>query len=125
MNIPLQARAPFVLVKTKEAYQLWHNNLVNLKRLDRYTTGAKIDETFLFLLELIFKASFANDKFEKFSLISQAIVKCDLLKFFLQLNWENKIICLKIYSSLILSLDEIGRMLGGWKKSLENKTPAK
>jgi len=112
-----------VLVKTKETYRLWHNNLVNLKRLDRYTIGVKIDDIFIFLLELIFKACFAYDKFEKLSLVSQAIGKCDLLKFLLQIAWEDKIIDHKNYGTFILNLDEIGRMLGGWKKRLNEKTP--
>lgn len=115
---------PLVLVRTKEAYQLWHKNLVNLNRLDRYTIGTKIDDIFLSLLELIFRSCFAYDKFEKLSLVSQAIGKNDLLKFFLQIGWEQKIIDHKNYGSLILLFDEIGRMLGGWKKNLQEKTPA-
>jgi len=114
---------PLVLIRTKEAYRLWHSSIVNLKRVDRYTIGAKIDDTFLSLLEFIFRGCFAFDKFEKISIISQAIAKSDLLKFLLQISWENKIINNKIYGEFILLLDEIGRMLGGWKKSLENKTP--
>jgi hypothetical protein len=117
------SQTPLVLVKTKETYRLWHNNLVNLKRLDRYTIGVKIDDIFIFLLELIFKACFAYDKFEKLSLVSQAIGKCDLLKFLLQIAWEDKIIDHKNYGTFILNLDEIGRMLGGWKKRLNEKTP--
>ena len=46
----------------------------------------------------------------------------NLLKFFLQLGWEHKIIDHKSYGALILILDEIGRMLGGWKKNLGDKT---
>lgn len=117
-------QAPLVLTKTKEAYQLWHKNLVNLNRLDRYTIGAKIDDCFVSLIELIFRASFACDKFEKLSLISQAIGKNDIVKFFLQLGWEQKVVEHKNYGSLILLLEEIGRMLGGWKKNLQEKTPA-
>jgi len=117
-------RAPLVLTRVKEAYQVWHKNLVNLNRLDRYTVGAKIDEYFLSLLELIFRACFAYDKFEKLSLTSQAIGKNDLLKFFLQIGWEQKVIDHKNYGSLILALDEIGRMLGGWRKNIQEKTPA-
>ncbi len=45
----------------------------------------------------------------------------DLLKFFLQIMWEHKIIDHKQYGSLILLLDEIGRMLGGWKKDIQEK----
>jgi hypothetical protein len=99
--------------------------LVHIKRLDRYTIGGRIDEIFLSLLELIFQSSFAFDKFEKLSLVTHAIGKCDLLKFFLQLGWEQKTIPHKLYCELILRLDEVGRMLGGWKKSLVEKTPAK
>jgi hypothetical protein len=111
-------------VKTKEAYRLWHNYLVNLKRIDRLTIGEKIDETFLVLLEEIFKGCFAADRFEKLSLVSRAIGKCDILKFFLQLGWEHKVIDHKKYAALILDLDQAGRMLGGWKKSLQEKTPS-
>lgn len=114
-----------MLVKAKEVYRLWHKNLVNLNRLDRYTVGARTDDAFLSFLELIFRASFAHDKFEKLSLVSQAAGKGDILKFFLQICWEQKIISHGNYGFFMLSLDEIGRMLGGWKRSLQEKTPAK
>lgn len=113
---------PLVLVRAKKAYQLWHKSIVNLKRVDRYTTGAKIDDIFLSLLELIFRTCFSYDKFEKLSLVSQAIAKSDLLKFFLQIGWEHKIIDHKTYGELIIHLDEVGRMLGGWKKNIRDKT---
>lgn len=113
------------LTKAKEAYQIWHKNLANLNRIYRYTIGLKIDEIFLSLLEFIFRACFAYDKFEKLSLISQAISKSDLLKFFLQLGWEEKAIDHKNYGKLALLLDDIGRQLGGWKKNLQEKTPIK
>ena len=119
---PLQA--PTVLVKAKEAYRDWHDYLANLKRVDRYTIGVKIDDLFCSFLELIYRGCFAYDRLEKLSLVSQAIAKCDLLRFFLQIGWEQKIIDNKQYGNLILSCDEVGRMLGGWKKSIEEKTPA-
>ena len=103
---------------------MWHSSIANLNRVDRYTLGAKIDDIFLSLLELIFRGCFAYDKFEKISIVSQAIAKSDLLKFFLQLGWEQKVIDHKSYGALILLLDEVGRMLGGWKKNLSDKTPA-
>lgn len=63
-----------------------------------------------------------HDKFEKLSLVSHAIGKADLLKFFLQIGWEHKTLDAKTYGALILLLDEVGRMLGGWKRSLSEKT---
>lgn len=117
------AQAPLVLVRAKEEYRTWHDLLIKVNRVDRYTIGAKIDETFLSLLELIFRATFAYDKFEKLSIVSQALGKNDLLKFFLQIGWEEKVLDHTAYGKLILNLDEVGRMLGGWKKNLQEKTP--
>lgn len=121
--VPPPPKIPLVLVRAKSAYHAWHEHLIHLKRVDRYSVGVKIDNTFTSFLEIIFRATFAYDKFEKLSLVSQAIGKSDLLKFFLQIAWEQKIIDHKIYASLILLLDDTGRMLGGWKKSLQEKTP--
>lgn len=114
-----------MLVRAKEAYQLWHGHLVHVKRMDRFTIGERIDGAFLEFLELVFRASFAADKFEKLSHISAAIAKCDIVKFLLQIAWEGKVINSKIYGALILNLDEVGRMLGGWKRTVKNKTPAR
>lgn len=94
-----------------------------MNRADQYTLGTKIDEMFLSLLEAIFKGVFARDKFEKLSIVSQSLGKNDLLKFLLQIGWEHKVLDNKLYSVLILHLDEVGRMLYGWKKNLQEKTP--
>ena len=112
-----------MLIKTKEAYRSWHTSLSNINRVDRYTIGTKIDDNFLSMLEIIFRATFAYDKFEKLSLVAQAIGKNDMIKFFLQLGWEQKVLDHTIYGKIILLLDETGRMLGGWKKNLQEKTP--
>jgi hypothetical protein len=49
------------------------------------------------------------------------------VKFFLQLAWENKCIQNEKYLALSEQLEEVGRMIGGWKKGIEAKikTPAK
>ncbi len=122
---PPPAQSPLVLVRTKESYKIWHSNLDNVSKVDKHTIGTQIDILFLSLLEIIFRGVFAYDKFEKISLVSQAISKNDLLKFFLQIGWEQKVISHTLYGKLIVNLDEVGRMLGGWKKSLVEKTPTK
>ena len=109
-------------MRTKEAYRVWHEYLDNVKRVDRYTLGVKIDDLFCSLLELIYRSCFAYDKFEKVSLVSRAIATTDLLRFFMQIGWEQKMIDNKQYGKIILLLDEIGRMLGGWKRNLEAKS---
>lgn len=62
---------------------------------------------------------------QKILRLTIAISKLDGVKFFLQIAWENKCIPNEQYSNLSESLNEVGRMLGGWKKGLEKKTPPK
>ena len=124
-STPPPAQAPLVLVRTKEAYRTWLALVVQVPRIDGNTIGIKIDELFLSLLERIYAACFASEKFERLANISDAIVKSDLLRFLLQLAWEQKILDHTRYGTLILQLDEVGRMLGGWKRMVTNKTPAR
>jgi hypothetical protein len=86
--------------------------------------GGKIEDYFLSLLENIFISIYLPREQKTLRLVI-AISKLDGVKFFLQIAWENKCIPTQKYLILSAQLDEIGRMLGGWKKGLENKTPAK
>jgi four helix bundle protein len=115
-------RVPIVLTKAKEAYALWFKILTDFPKVHRYNLGGKIEDCFLALLENIFASIYlASDK--KYYQLSVAIVKLDGVKFFFQLAWENKCLSNERYAELSEKLNEIGRMLGGWKKGLENKTP--
>jgi len=115
-------RPPVVLVKAKEAYGLWFKTLADFPKIYRYSLGGKIESYFLTLLENTFIAAYLSGD-RKPAQLSAAILKLDNLKFFLQLAWENKCLSSIKYATLSESLDEVGRMLGGWKKGLENKTP--
>jgi len=114
--------SPAVILKGKEAYQSWLVLHRNFPRTERYNLGRRIDLVFLEVLELSFTASYLPPE-QKIIFLSKAISRLDILKFFLQLAWENKLIPLKKYSGLSQNLHEIGRMLGGWKKGLQKKTP--
>ncbi len=58
-------------------------------------------------------------------MLGKTISRLDILKFFLQIAWENKLIPTEKYAEFSKRFEEIGRMLGGWKKGLsEKKTPA-
>jgi hypothetical protein len=84
----------------------------------------KIEEYFLNLLENIFISQYLSGE-NKINRLTIAISKLDGVKFFLQIAWENKCLPNEKYITLSTHLEEIGRMLGGWKKGLLNKTPQK
>lgn len=63
-------------------------------------------------------------KQEKLPLVQKAVIKVDVLKFFLQIAWETKDLDTKKYIILSKYLHEVGKMLGGWTKQLSKETPS-
>lgn len=111
-----------IFQKLGEAYKTWHIGLPNISKMSRHTLGAKIDTLFIETTELILLAGYAP-KEQKSSLLKRTSGKLDVLKFFLQLAWEMKILENSRYEAISAPLDEAGRMLGGWRKQAANKTP--
>lgn len=112
-----------ILQKLVAAYKLWQSYLPHFPKTSRYTLGEKIDSLFIETVENIVIASYLS-KQEKLPYLKQALLKLDVLKFFLQVAWEIKALDTKKYIILSEHLNEVGKMLGGWRKGLENKTPA-
>ncbi len=111
-----------MLLKSKNAYSYWLLLFNDFPKVNRASLGKKIDFYFLELLESIFTSLYLPPQ-QKVVRLSSAIAKLDALKFFLQLAWENKCVPQDKYAVLSSNLNEIGKMLGGWKKGLEQKTP--
>lgn len=83
--------------------------------------AVKIDSFFLATLEYLFVAS-RSGKNQKLPFLNKASGQLGLLKFFLQLAWEFKVLDNKKFIFLSQKLDEIGKMLGGWIKDAEKQT---
>lgn len=115
---------PVVIIKEKESYCLWVKLHKDFPRVERLGVGQKIEQSFLFVLEYTFIAAYLPPD-QKIVVLGRTISKLDVLKFFLQIAWENKLIPTEHYADLSEKLEEIGRMIGGWKKGLETKLPPK
>lgn len=89
----------------------------------RHTIGTRIEKLFLDLLEIAYKAYF-SPKEQKVTYINKSIQLLDIIKFLTHTAWQGKMISHKHYETLIEKYIEIGKMLGGWKKGIEQKTPA-
>jgi len=85
----------------------------------RYTLGARIENKFLDLLEFSYIAYF-TEKEKKTEKIAECILTLDILKFLVSVAWEGRLISNKQCEDVAIKLEEIGKMLGGWKKSLNN-----
>lgn len=59
------------------------------------------------------------EKERKLEKISDCILILDTLKFLISITWEGKIISNRHFEEISNKLKEIGKMFGGWRKSLE------
>ena len=112
-----------MVLKLKDCYGVWQQYLPHFPKSHRFTLGSKIDAIFLDSIESCFLASYSSGQ-KKVNLVDQSISKTDLTKLLLQLAWEVKALDNNKYGHLSELLGEVGKMLGGWKRQLLNKTPA-
>lgn len=99
---------------------MWFSSLFTVPKIHRHSLGQKIDNLFVETIEAVAAASFSAGT-EKMPYIRHAIKKMDTLKLFLMILWETKSLDNKKYLALSVKLDEIGRMLGGWRGQLLKK----
>lgn len=104
-----------IIQKLVSTYKLWDEYVQHFPKKSRYTLGSKIDTLLLESIELLFTASYVPRE-QKLSILQKATTQFDTLKFFLQVAWEIKALDNKKYIALSAPLDEVGRMLGGWRK---------
>ena len=91
----------------------------NFPKVERLGLGIKIDQNFLAVLDYTFTSAYLPRNM-KSATLSKAISRLDMVKFFLQLAWEIKLVTNEKYIELADSLESIGKDLGSWRKSLEN-----
>lgn len=106
------------MVKTKESYLVWLSISPHIPKNARYTIGARIDNKFLDLLDDSYSAYFSHKENRKVK-IDTCILTLDTLKFLLSIAWEAKFVSHKQYEDISLKLSEVGKMLTGWQKYLD------
>ncbi|MBI3495482.1 four helix bundle protein [Candidatus Berkelbacteria bacterium] len=99
-------------------YRDLHAAVLLFPKVDKHSLGQILQNKSLQLIETILIASRLNSNAKKNMLI-QANGQLDLIKLLIRLAHEIKIIDHTKYLSLQAYLQEVGRMLGGWLRSLQ------
>ena len=92
--------------------------MVLFPKAKRYTLGQKLDNLTLEILESVIAAGISFQEKKLFHL-EKAIVSLGLLKILIRLAKDTRCLDNKKYLQLEQSIQEIGRMLGGWKRSVK------
>ena len=98
----------------KYAYQAMRD----IPRDYRYTLGADIRLSMNELLRLIIRC---GKRYYKKTTLEDMDIELAALRGLVQVAVENKVITLKEYEHWSKLLDELGRMIGGWIKSIKTK----
>lgn len=121
LSLSLSLDKATILARIKEGYLFWMGFVPHMAKGSRYTIGARIENKFLDLLEISYAAYF-TERDKKEAKISECILITDALKYLVSVAWEGKLISNKQCEDIAVKLEEIGKMLGGWRKSLNNRT---
>lgn len=119
LSLSLSLNSASILNRIKEGYLVWVSIVPHISKGARYTIGSRIENKFLDLLDLAYIAYF-TEKDKKGEKITECIVIVDTLKFLVSVAWEGALISNRHCEDVALKLEEIGKMFGGWKKSLGN-----
>jgi 23S rRNA-intervening sequence protein len=106
-----------IFKKSYELYKLFYSYRNVISKTDRYSIWQRCDTLLLEVLENIMMAGQIS-KPSKLAILENASMKLNFLRVFIRLMYETKSIDSKKYIAIQEAIDEIGRMLGGWIKSL-------
>ena len=107
-----------LIQKSYDLYKTIYQLIKTFPKSDKYNLGHELKILNLQLIELLIEAESAKKDW-KAPLVEKASAKLGLLKIFIRLAFDLKIIDQSKYIKLQEQLQEIGRMLGGWIKSLK------
>lgn len=102
----------------KKAYNLYlyiYRMRESVPKQDRYALWMRVEKMNLDVIEKILHAS-ALYKAEKIEVLERASVDLNMLRVFVRITKDTKVLDTAKYAKIQQDIDEIGRMLGGWIK---------
>lgn len=107
-----------IFKKSYELYKIFYSYRTIIPKQDRYAIWQRCESIILEIIENILLAN-QTIKSEKLPILEKTSMKLNSLRIFVRLIKETKVIDNKKYLAIEEVIDEIGRMLGGWIKSLK------
>jgi hypothetical protein len=103
--------------RSYDLYKLLHSYQARIPKLQRYTIWQKCENTTLTLLEALIDTGHRKgaDRLESLYILSN---KLDLLKVLIRLAKDTRAIDNAQYLEIEKIMQEIGKMIGGWIKSV-------
>ena len=105
-----------IFKKSYELYKTLYEIRLKVPKQDRYTLWQKCEDTSIKIIEGILKAT-STKKEERLAILENTSNDLNILRVFVRLAKDTRVIDQSKYEIVQSSIDEIGRMLGGWIRS--------
>ena len=110
---------PAVVVGKAYVFMLWLlPKAEKFPRSYRFTVGERLVSSGLDLLLALVDAAYSTDKSRALETAAQRI---NAVRYLMRLSKDLKLLPVKPYEFASEQLEEIGRMAGGWRKSVQRK----
>jgi hypothetical protein len=109
-----------IITKTYELYRALHDLQKGIPKMERYSLWSRVETTALQMLEGFVHAGYLPLE-QRAQKLTRLAADVDMLRMFIRLTVDIKVLQLKKVVPLQERLDEIGRMLGGWIKSVRQR----
>lgn len=106
-----------LIKKSYDLFALLYSLNPRIPKGARYTLWQRCEDISLKIIEQLIRSGHSESSV-RLKILNEVSVSLDVLKLLIRLSYETKILDRKMYISAQQPLDEIGRMLGGWIKSL-------
>lgn len=106
-----------ILKKTYDLYKTFDDFRKVIPKQHRFTVFVRAEEAILDILEKFYEAGYVVGA-NRPILLDRASAKLNILRLFVRLLKDTRSLDTKKYIILQKSIDEIGRMLGGWIRSI-------
>ncbi|PQJ29112.1 diversity-generating retroelement protein Avd [Rubritalea profundi] len=118
MKIEKAKDQPVVLVKWYD-YTKWVLDRVDgFPKNQRFVLGTRLADAVVLVVELLGEATF-SEKGKKRELLDQANRKIEVVRWLMRLALDRNLVSKKQFLFSIQSLEECGRMVGGWARSIK------
>lgn len=108
-----------IFKKVYDLYKEFYFCIGNFPRKDKYSLGQKCESIISEIMECVLEAS-QLPKSEKSPYLEKASVKLNLLRMYTRLAKEIRALDINKYILIEEMINEIGKMLGGWKRFIKN-----
>lgn len=121
MNAPA-ARQNVAAVEAMYQFVLWLVPVLDgMPRSQKFLLGDRIQTTAMEVLDLLVEAAYSR---ERGGLLRRANLGLEKLRFWMRLSKDLKLIDFKRYEHAARCIDDVGRQVGGWLRSLRSAAPA-